>query len=42
MKDKLMIAIVIMGMITACSKDDADSIDTNSETDATIEETGNY
>jgi uncharacterized protein (TIGR02145 family) len=42
MKDKLMIAIVIMGMITACNKDDADSIDTNSETDATIEETGNY
>ncbi|MFT6842371.1 MAG: hypothetical protein ACJASR_001138 [Psychroserpens sp.] len=42
MKDKLVIAIVILGMITACNKDDADSIDTNSETDATIEETGNY
>lgn len=42
MKDKLMIAIVILGLITACSKDDADSIDTNSETEGTIEETGNY
>jgi uncharacterized protein (TIGR02145 family) len=37
MKDKLVIAIVILGMITACSKDDADSIDTNSETSNTTE-----
>ena len=37
MKDKLMIAIVIMGIITACSKDDADSIDTNSGTSNTTE-----
>jgi uncharacterized protein (TIGR02145 family) len=31
MKDKLMIAIVILGMITACNKDDVDPNDTNSD-----------
>jgi uncharacterized protein (TIGR02145 family) len=37
MKDKLVIAIVILGVITACNKDDADSIDTNSGTSNTTE-----